>query len=112
MNDTTPLTFLEAPRKKTFAEWLDTARPGEQFVYYGGILADRFKPPSPAEKAEADAALNAYGMGEVELTQRLIKVGNKRAGYEYIATKRKNIEPPLVHGAPWKTGIRVPETAR
>jgi hypothetical protein len=99
MNDTTSSSALEAPqpdtltfldttpRKPTFAEWLKVAQAGESFVYHTGFLADRIKPPSPADKAEADAALLAFSRGEVELAQRRIKpcVGNKPGSFEYIA---------------------------
>jgi hypothetical protein len=97
-----------------FEDWLATARPGEQFIYFTGFLADRIRPPSPQEKSEGLAALEAYSRGEVELAQRRIKpsTGGRPGVFEYVAVKRKHKQVPMVLGSPWKTRIKGPETAR
>jgi hypothetical protein len=109
VNDNSPLTFLEAPQDKpSFDDWLATARAGEKFCYFEGFLADRVEPPSPEQKAEGLAALQAYGEGKVELAQRRIKpsVGGAPGSFQYLAIKRKHIEPPTVLGNPWLTRIK------
>ena len=105
----TPLTFLEAPRKQTFAEWLRVAKPGDSFVYHVGFLADIVHRPSEQEKRAGELALEAFARGEVELCQRRIKesVGNKAGAFEYIAQKRRVRQLPTIFGTePWRMRTR------
>ena len=39
------------------------ALPGDNYTYYEGFLGDYITPPSPAEKAEGEAALLAFARG-------------------------------------------------
>jgi hypothetical protein len=57
---------------------------------------------------EGELALEAFSRGEVELVQRRPKksVGNKAGAFEYIAVKRRVIQPPKVFGIePWRMKI-------
>jgi hypothetical protein len=71
-------------------------------------IADGVNPPTPHEQAEGLAALEAFGRGEVELVQRRVD----KFKFDYIAQKRKKIEPPTVCGGMrWVPKMRGPYAA-
>ena len=87
----------------TFADWLRTASAGDSFCYFTGFLADSVTPVSDHERAEANAALEAFRLGKVELAQRRLTLGVGRlpGTFQYEAQLRRQIRKPLVYGVPW-----------
>jgi hypothetical protein len=86
-----------------FEVWLNSARGGEQYIYYTGFLGDRVNPPTDSDKAEAMAAIRAFSEGRVELAQRRIKHSDTKAGagvYQYLAQRRRRVQIPLACGNP------------
>lgn len=90
-----------------FDAWLSQASPGKSLVYFTGFLADYVTPPSPAEKLEGEAALQAYADGKVEIAQKRVKPASlKRPGaFSYIAQKRKEVRAPEANGERWRMRI-------
>jgi hypothetical protein len=85
-------------------DWLKTAKAGEVFVYYSGLLSDRYCPPNNEQQLEADAAKRAFAEGKIELCQRRIARGiEKQPGvYDYIAQKRAIVAPPKIGADAWR----------
>lgn len=69
--------------RQHFARWLDTARPGDTYIYHSGhLLVDRSSQIYTCGLARD--AMTAYVVGTVLLTQRRHGPGV----YDYIATRR------------------------
>jgi hypothetical protein len=65
--------------KADFLAWLDSAKPGDTFVYFTG--------PNPRAKETALAAREAFADGKVELAQRRREDGE----LDYLAIRRSAI---------------------
>jgi hypothetical protein len=52
-------------------------------------------------------ARQAFKRGEIEMCQSLRMKDGKRDGYDYVAQKRKEVRPPMVHGVPWEVSANV-----
>ena len=94
----------------TFAEWISKAMPGESYIYYRNFLADNVTKPSDHDKAEGNAALEAFSQGRVELLQRRIvpATGKLPGAFEYIAQARRDVRRPLVYGVLWEKKLTGP----
>ena len=93
----------------TVAEWIATAKPGDTYIYYRGFLAGNVDKPSTHEKAEGEAALQAFALSQVELTQKKVPGVSKLPGvYEYRAQLRREVRRPLVYGVPWEKRLTGP----
>jgi hypothetical protein len=94
----------------TFAEWISTPIVCEIFVYYRSFIADNVDKPSAHDKAEGNAALEAFAQGRVELLQKKVVpgVGKVPGVYEYRAQLRREVRRPLVYGVPWEKRLTGP----
>jgi hypothetical protein len=73
-----------------YNHWIKDAPAGEKVIYARGYLPVP-KTTDEISRIVARHMLEAYGRGEVELTQRRLEDFN----YEYIATKRRKIRVPV-----------------
>jgi hypothetical protein len=84
-----------------FQDWIEKSKPGQSFTYATcGSLGD--KGLSGDTLSTAEHAKRMFARGLIELAQSLRKdTDGNRAGFDYLAIKRKESRVPLVFGNPW-----------
>ena len=85
-----------------FAQWLESSKAGERYIYCTRHVLDCKTPPEVQHVAML--AREAFARGEVELVQR--RTDGKGGPFQYIAIKRRERRTPVVNGEAWPTRIR------